>query len=330
MAVKKGTKIVECQLCPKACRIGHGQRGNCRVRINIDGKLLSVTYGRPCSLHVDPVEKKPLFHFLPGTSILSLATAGCNLHCLNCQNWEISQANPEDLHAYKADPGVIVATAKEKHCPSIAYTYSEPIIYFEYTYETSEIAHDNDMKNVLVTAGYINREPLKKLCKVVDAANTDLKFFDDELYRSNCDGTLQPVLDALVTMKEMGVWVEITNLIIPTLNDKPDKIAEMCRWIVNNLGDDTPIHFSRFYPRYRLKNLPPTPVESLTTALKIAQDEGVKFVYIGNVMGNEGESTFCPSCERLILERKGYWVLSNHIKDGSCSYCNEPIAGVWR
>jgi pyruvate formate lyase activating enzyme len=330
LAIKQGSRVVECELCPKQCRIGHGQRGDCRVRINIEGRLLSVVYARPCSLHIDPVEKKPLFHFLPGTDIFSLATAGCNLKCLNCQNWEISQADPEDIAAYKAGPEEIVAFALREGCPSIAYTYTEPIIYYEYTYDTSLLAHSRGLKNILVTAGYINQKPLKKLCSVVDAANTDLKFFNDAMYRSNCDATLQPVLDALVTMRAMGVWLEVTNLVIPTMNDDPRDIQKMCSWISKNLGPDVPLHFSRFTPRYRLKNLPATPVKTLETAHRIALDAGLKFVYIGNVMGHDAESTYCPSCRRLLIGRQGFWITELNMQDGKCKFCGESIPGVWR
>ena len=251
--------IVQCELCPKACLIEPGQSGECRVRVNLGGKLVAVTYGYPCARHVDPVEKKPLFHFLPGTGILSIATAGCNLHCKNCQNWNISQMNPEDIPAESFPPAAVAETAQRLGCRSVAYTYSEPIIFYEYTLDSCIEARERGLKNVLVTAGYINEAPLRKLCRYVDAANIDLKALSDAFYRDICGGTLAPVLNTLVTAKSLGVLVEVTNLLIPTLNDSDGEIRELARWVATNLGKETPLHFSRFHPSYRMENLPPTP-----------------------------------------------------------------------
>ncbi len=321
---------VQCELCPKRCLIESGQSGECRVRINIDGILRTVVYGFPCSIHIDPVEKKPLFHFLPGSSILSIATAGCNLHCRNCQNWEISQANPEDTPAYIFQPARLVEMAKERNFPSIAYTYTDPIIYYEYTYDSAKLARQSNIRSVLVTAGYINEEPWKKLLEVVDAANIDLKGITEEFYKKVCSATLRPVQEALVLAKASGILVEVTNLVIPTLNDKPEEIRQLVRWIKTNLGRETPIHFSRFFPRYKMRHLPPTSEKTLDTAYDIAMEEGMDYVYIGNIQSKRGQNTYCPSCRKLLIERIGYTIIQNHIKEGRCPDCEKEIYGVWK
>jgi pyruvate formate lyase activating enzyme len=313
------------------CIIQPGQSGECRVRINIDGVLRTVVYGYPCSLYpYDPVEKKPLFHFLPGTRIFSVATVGCNLHCKNCQNWEISQANPEESRAYVCSPEKLLELVKEHRCLSLAYTYSEPIIYYEYTYDTAKLAKGAGIHNVLVTAGYINEQPWKKLLKYIDAANIDLKFISDDLYRRICSGTLKPVQNALVVAKASGVHVEVTNLIIPTLNDKPEQIRELSRWVKANLGSETPLHFSGFTPRYKMRHLPPTSLQTLETARKIAVSEGLDFVYIGNVTSKQGQNTYCPGCKELLIERSGYNIMQNKLKNSCCPECGKEIYGVWR
>jgi len=321
---------VQCELCPKRCIIEPGQSGECRVRINIDGVLRTVIYGFACSVSpYDPVEKKPLFHFLPGSRILSVATVGCNLHCLNCQNWEISQANPEDSRAAFCPPGKLVELAKRGGFASIAYTYTDPIIFYEYTYDTAKLARNANIRNVLVTAGYINQQPWKKLLEFVDSANIDLKFISDELYRRICSGTLKPVQDALVTARSAGVMVEVTNLVIPTLNDKPEQLGQLARWVRANLGSETPLHFSRFFPHYRLRNLPPTPGQVLDTAREIAISEGLHYVYIGNILSKEGQNTYCPVCKALLIERSGYSILQNRLERGCCPDCGAEIYGVW-
>jgi pyruvate formate lyase activating enzyme len=321
---------VQCELCPKMCIIAPGQSGECRVRINVDGVLKTVVYGFPCSMHRDPVEKKPLFHFLPGTPILSLATVGCNLHCRNCQNWEISQANPEETRAESWSPEKLVELARYYKCPSLAYTYTDPIVYYEYTYDTARLAREKGIRNVLVTAGYINPEPWKRLLEVVDAANIDLKGITEDFYRRVCSGTLKPVQNALVMAKASGILLEVTNLVIPTLNDKPDQIRELVRWIKTNLGADTPMHFSGFSPRYKMRHLPPTSLEALEMARDIGIDEGLDYVYIGNVRSKRGENTYCPGCERLLIERIGYTIRQNRLIEGSCPNCSRQIYGVWK
>ncbi len=323
---------VQCELCPKLCLIQPGQSGECRVRINIDGVLRIVVYGYPCSIHIDTVEKKPLFHFLPGSRILSIATVGCNLHCKNCQNWEISQANPEDgdIPAYNCPPERLVAEADKNQCPSLAYTYTDPIIYYEYTYDSAKLAHEKGIRNVLVTAGYINEQPWKKLLQHIDAANIDLKAITEDFYREVCSATLKPVQNALILARASEVMVEVTNLVIPTLNDEPEQMRELSRWVKMNLGADTPLHFSGFYPRYQMKNLPATSLRTLETARKIAMSEGLNYVYIGNVASKEGQNTYCPGCKKLLIERSGYTVLRNRLRFGRCPDCSKEIYGVWR
>ena len=324
---------VQCELCPKRCVIEPGQSGECRVRINIDGVLRTVVYGFPCSIHIDPVEKKPLFHFLPGSKILSLATVGCNLHCRNCQNWEISQANPEDSRAMFFPPEKLVESAKYYHCPSLAYTYTDPIVFYEYTYDTAKLAREAGIRSVLVTAGYINEEPWKQLLKYVDAANIDLKGITDDFYRRVCSGTLKPVQEALILAKASGILLEVTNLIIPTLNDKPEEIRQLARWVKANLGGETPLHFSRFFPRYKMRHLPRTSLKTLDMAHEIAISEGLDYVYIGNIRSEVGQNTYCPGCKSLLIERSGYTILQNRLKDSpgaNCPDCGKEIYGVWK
>lgn len=323
---------VVCELCPRACVIPEGAAGDCRVRVNLDGRLRATTYGRPSAVHIDPMEKKPLYHFLPGSAVFSVGTAGCNLHCLNCQNWQLSQRGGEEMEGiFRADPAELVETAVDEGCRSIAYTYSDPIVFYEYTYDSSEIAHARGLRNCLITAGYINQAPLRRLCRVVDAANVDLKAFDDGFYRRNSAATLQPVLDALVTMRAEGVWIEVTNLLIPTLNDDLAMIRRMAHWIRDELGPTTPLHFSRFQPQYRMRNLPPTPAAALEMARDEAMDAGLSYVYVGNLMGHPGGSTHCPRDGTLLIARTGFWIDANNLtSDGRCPTCNEPIGGVWQ
>ena len=321
---------VQCELCPKICIIEPGQSGECRVRINIDGVLKTVVYGFPCSVNIDPVEKKPLFHFLPGTAILSVATVGCNLHCRNCQNWEISQANPEDVEVSSYPPEKLVKLAKYYRCLSLAYTYSDPIIFYEYTYDTAKLAKQENIRSVLVTAGYINPQPWKSLLQYIDAANIDLKGITDDFYRRVCSATLKPVQNALISAKAAGILVEVTNLIIPTLNDEPEQIRQLAHWVKTNLGAETPLHFSRFFPQYKMRHLPPTSEKTLDMAREIAISEGLDYVYIGNISSEQGQNTYCPSCKVLLIERAGYTILQNRLKDGRCLDCGKEIYGVWK
>jgi len=299
--------------------------------VNIDGELLAVAYSRPCALHVDPVEKKPMFHFLPGTTAFSVATVGCNLHCANCQNWEISQQPPDKVPAYKLLPADLADLALKAKCRSVAYTYTDPSVFFEYALDSCVKARAKGLKNILVTAGYLNREPMGRILGVADAANIDLKAFSDNFYREVCGGTLKPVLDNLVLARGAGVVLEVTNLLIPTLNDSDKDIKALCGWMAANLGKDTPLHFSRFFPRYKMKHLPPTPLKTLLKARDIAKAEGLEFVYIGNVAARDGGDTSCPACGKLLVERAGYAVLKNVVeKDGKCPFCGRAIYGLWK
>ena len=274
---------VECLLCPHHCRMAEGKTGICRSRRNQGGMLVSEVYGKPCSLAIDPIEKKPLYHFHPGTTCLSMACTGCNFRCLNCQNHDISQVAPSDVCHYELSPEDIVALCQKHHCPGIAYTYTEPLTYLEYVIDCARLAHEAGLWNILVTAGYVCQEPLRDLLPYLDAANVDLKSFSDDIYQRVSGGHLQPVLDTILAMKQAGVWVEITNLVIPDLNDDMDMIRQMCRWIVGNGLADAPLHFSRFFPRYKLQDIPPTPLQTLRAAKQVAEEEGVKHVYLGNV-----------------------------------------------
>jgi len=322
-------RLIQCQLCPKACRLDEGERGDCRVRINIDGELKTLVYGNPCAAHIDPIEKKPLYHFKPSSLAFSIATAGCNLHCKYCQNWQISQSEPEETYNYNMPPEKVVSTAIGSGCKSIAYTYSEPIIFYEYTLDTSRIAHQQGIFNVLVTAGYINQKPLIELCQYTDAANIDLKGITDDFYKRMCSATLRPVLECIKTMIKQGVWVELTNLIIPTWNDKEKDIRLLCRWIMDNIGPDVPLHFSRFWPMHQLKNLPPTPIDTLNTAVEIAKQQGLHYVYIGNVPGHHSNNTYCPNDGTLLIKRRGYAIIENNVINGKCKFCGTKIPGIW-
>jgi len=320
---------VQCELCPIRCRIPRGKRGICRVRENRDGKCYSLVYGNPCALHLDPIEKRPFFHVLPGTNSLSIATVGCNFQCKFCESWEISQASPEDVYSYDVSPEMVVMKAKEMGAHAVAYAYVEPTIFYEYMLDTAHLVKKGGLLNVMHSNGFINRVPLENLCKVLDAANIDLKGFTDIFYQELCDGHLPPVLETLKTLKRENVHLEITNLIIPTKNDEMSVVREMCLWVKRELGEDTPIHFSRFYPLYKLKHLPPTPVSTLEKARSVALAAGLEYAYISRVPGHEGENTYCPRCKKMIIRRAGFMVVEMNIKGGKCGYCGKPIPGIW-
>ena len=274
---------MECQLCPHHCRIADGKTGICRSRRNSGGVLVSEVYAKPCALAIDPVEKKPLYHFHPGTTCLSIACTGCNFRCMNCQNHDISQVSPADVDYYNLTPETLVALCQKHHCPGIAYTYTEPLTYLEYITDCARLAHEAGLWNILVTAGYVCQEPLADLLPYLDAANIDLKSFKDAIYQRVSGGRLQPVLDTILAMHNAGVWIELTNLIIPTVNDDLQMIRQMCRWLVDNDLAKAPLHFSRFFPRYRMQHLPPTPLQTLKAAKQVAEEEGIVHVYLGNV-----------------------------------------------
>ncbi|MEO0107975.1 MAG: AmmeMemoRadiSam system radical SAM enzyme [candidate division WOR-3 bacterium] len=320
---------VACQLCPRQCIIADGARGACGARENRGGTLYSVVYGRPCSVAEDPIEKAPFYHFLPGTMRLGIATPGCNQSCKYCQNWEISQATVEQLRCHNLSPDSVVALAQNLKLPTICFTYSEPTVFYEYMFDIAVKARAAGIKSVVVTSGFISEEPLRQLCRVVDAIKIDLKGFDEGFYRDICGTQLAPVLRSLEVVRQSGVHLEIVNLVVPTLNDSLGEIRDMCRWIRDHLGPDVPLHFTRFMPAYRLTNLPPTPVTTLEQAIELARAEDLNYVYIGNVPGHEANNTYCPSCGRLLIRRIGYDVIENNICAGHCRFCSAPIRGVW-
>ncbi|MFH0838967.1 MAG: AmmeMemoRadiSam system radical SAM enzyme [Candidatus Omnitrophota bacterium] len=320
---------VQCELCPRKCMLTNGTRSFCRAREPKDGVLYSAVYGLLTAIHIDPIEKKPLFHMLPGSRSFSIATAGCNLRCKYCQNWQISQSRPEEVDNREVSPEEVVASALENNCKTIAYTYTEPTVFFEYMVDTAKIARQKGIRNVYHSGGFINPEPCRYVTKFLDGANVDLKGFDKEYLATTCQEELEPVLEMLTILKRNGVWLELTNLVVPTLNDNMDKIKEMTSWIATQLGPDTPLHFSRFYPQHKLNNLYPTPIETLEQARDVALREGLHFVYIGNIPSSKAEHTYCPHCKKTVIERIGYSIIKNEIKNGSCGYCNTKIAGLW-
>jgi len=322
-------KGVKCQLCPNQCVLKEGQEGLCRNHVAYDDKLYSIAYGNPCSVHVDPIEKKPLFHYLPSSESFSIATAGCTLACMNCQNWEISQVSPRTTNNLELFPVQVVQEAAANGCKTIAYTYSEPLSFYEYTFDTSKLARARGIKNLLISNGYINEKPLRELSKYIDAANINLKSFTEDTYAKLNGGSLEPILRTLKILKEEGVWLEITNLIVPNWTDNMNMIQEMCGWLVANGFADYPLHFSRFFPLYKLTSLPYTPLPTLEKAYNIARKAGINHVYIGNVPGTDYENTYCPKCKKMVVERRGFTVVSNHIVKGDCGYCNTRINGVW-
>ncbi|MGA2405580.1 MAG: AmmeMemoRadiSam system radical SAM enzyme [Bacteroidales bacterium] len=320
---------IMCRICPNECVLKEGELSKCNNRKVHNSKLFTLAFGNPCTVNVDPVEKKPLYHFLPGSKAYSIATAGCNLVCLNCQNWTISQISPDKTRNYDLMPEKVVEECIGNSCSSIAYTYSEPITFYEYVYETATLAKKAGIKNIFKSNGYINNEPLKKICSVIDAANIDLKAFSESTYLKLTGGKLQPVLDTLKVIKDSGVWLEITNLVVPDWTDNLDDIRSMCKWLSDNGFKNTPLHLSRFYPMHKLEQLPPTPVEILSNAYRIATEEGLKFVYTGNVPGNEISDTKCPSCNSTLVVRQGFRIVSNTITGGKCNKCGQNIEGVW-
>ncbi len=351
---------VQCNLCPMNCFLPNGARGKCRVRANFGGSLVTLNYSKPVAVHIDPIEKKPVYHLLPGSLIYSIASAGCNLKCKWCQNWQISQIYPEEAsekllapinlkllfnpltrqvtgklehkEVSSLTPAQVVEYAIASKCKSIAYTYSEPIIFYEYMYDTAKLAKEKGLKNVMVTAGYINPEPLRELVKYMDVVKVDLKGFNKKFYLDYVGGELERVKKVLLVLKEEKVFFEIVNLIVPTLNDDESDIREMLVWIKKNLGVNVPIFFSRFSPNYKLKNVPATSVETLEKARNMALKEGLNFVYIGNLSGHPGESTYCPKCKQMLIKRHGYAILGDLVSrnGGKCPYCGTKIPGIWK
>ncbi len=319
----------QCTLCPNACALAEGERGRCRVRENRGGRVHTLVWGNPCAVNVDPVEKKPFFHVLPGTRSFSLATAGCNLGCLFCQNWEISQARPEDTLNYDLPPDAAVALAKRSGAASLASTYVEPTIFMEYMLDLGRLCRAQGLLKVMHSNGYVNPGPLDALCHVLDAACIDLKGFTETYYRDMCNGSLAPVLASLRQLRARGVHLELVNLMVPGRNDDPAEVRAMCRWVCGELGPDTPLHFTRFAPQYRLKTLPPTPQATLEAAYATAREEGLNFVYIGNLPGHPAESTFCPDCKALLIRRVGYSTRVEGLREGRCAACGRQVPGIW-
>jgi pyruvate formate lyase activating enzyme len=322
---------VQCDLCPRACKLREGQRGFCFVRARRNDEIVLTTHGRSSGLAVDPIEKKPLSHFLPGSAVLSFGTAGCNLSCRFCQNWSISKARRDETAGQSASPEEIAAAAERLECASVAFTYNEPVVFLEYALDTAEACHARGIRTVAVTNGYILPEPRAELCARLDAANVDLKSFNDGFYRCFCGGRLAPVLETLEYVAcETEVWLEVTNLLIPGLNDSEAETAELSRWIYEHLGPDVPLHLSAFHPAFRLLDRPPTPAATLARARAIALETGLRFVYTGNVRDFEGESTFCPPCGALLIERRGYRIGAYKLTgEGACRFCGERIPGVF-
>jgi pyruvate formate lyase activating enzyme len=321
---------LQCRLCPRGCVLKPGERGFCFGRQNIGGELVLTTYGKSSGFAVDPIEKKPLYHFLPGSEVLSFGTIGCNLGCNFCQNWRISRAREELALREKAGPEDIARRAKEAGIPSVAFTYNEPIVFAEYVMDTAEACHRLGVKTVGVTAGYITKFAQEDFFRDIDAVNVDLKAFRDDFYKRLCEASIKPVLDTLVYLKQKTkVWLEVTNLIIPGENDSEEEITEMCQWIAAELGRDVPLHFSAFHPDHQLTDKAWTPAATLRQARKIALDCGIKFVYTGNVRDDEGSTTHCPGCGKAVIERSGFLVTGQAIRDGKCASCGVEIAGVF-
>jgi pyruvate formate lyase activating enzyme len=320
---------VHCYLCPRHCHIGNGQSGFCFIRVNQDGKLFSLGYGAPAALQVDPIEKKPLNHFLPGTRVFSVGTAGCNMGCFFCQNWDISKSHQDQVNAKQVAPEDVPLLAKKYGCDSIAFTYNEPTIWGEYVIDICKAAKPYGLKTVMVTNGYITREAFHDIYDHIDAANVDLKAFTENFYGKITLTHLQPVLETLQWLhKETPVWVEITNLMIPTLNDDPAETRKLAEWILANLGPDVPLHFTAFHPDFKLHDKPATPPQTLHTARKIAREVGLHYVYEGNIF-TEAANTYCPACNTVVIRRSWHDVQENRLRHGACPNCAHPIPGVW-
>jgi len=320
---------VQCHLCAHRCVIKNQKRGICGVRENQEGSLQSLVYARVIAKHVDPVEKKPLFHFLPGTHTYSIATVGCNFRCLFCQNADIAQMPRETkrIMGEEFSPELVVLSARETGCRSISYTYTEPTIFFEYAHETAKLAQASGMKNIFVTNGYMTPEALDLIQPYLDAANVDLKAFNNDFYKEQCGAKLEHVLESLRKLKSMGVWLEVTTLIIPGINDGEGELADIAKYIAE-LGPETPWHVSRFHPTYMLRNLPRTPAATLKRAREIGMEAGLHYVYTGNVPGDQGEKTLCHQCSQILIDRFGFATGEYVIKKGRCPDCQTPVAGV--
>lgn len=322
-------KEIECVLCPRKCHVGDQERGYCGVRENQGGTYYTLVYGQPCSLQADPIEKKPFYHVRPQSLAFSLATPGCNMNCKYCQNWEISQVRPEQVRSIPMSPEACVAHAGRSGCQSMAYTYTEPVIFWEYMHDIAVRARKAGILNAMISAGYVEEKPLLDLLPLLDAVKIDLKSFSDSFYHEVCRGRLDPVLRSLRLIRRAGVWLEIVYLVVPTLNDDPDEMRRLCRWIHEELGPDVPLHLTRFHPTYLLQSLPSTPVSTLDTLYRLARAEGLRYVYVGNVPGHPAECTYCPECGTRLVRRSGYNVRVEALEKGKCRVCGIRIPGLW-
>jgi len=321
--------FIHCELCFRQCLIPEGRRGFCRVRENLRGNLYSLVYGKPGGLQIDPIELEPMYHMVPGHKNICVYTASCNFRCKHCHNWSISQSSPEQISSLRYTPKEIVEEALRQGCQSISHSINEPTVFYELMYDTVQFAKKKGLLTLCHTNGGIAKKPLLELLKFMDGVTVDLKAFSQKFYQEISEARLEPVLETLKTIKESNKHLEIVNLIIPTLNDNREDIKKMCRWIAGNLGRDTPLHFTRFSPSYRMTHLPYTPIKTLEEAREIAKDEGIKYVYIGNVVGHPANSTYCPRCGKKLIERAHFIVLKNQVKNGLCPFCNEKIPGIW-
>jgi pyruvate formate lyase activating enzyme len=322
-------KKIQCFVCPLNCVLKDGETCFCRTRTNYSGVLYSDAWANPAIVQFDPIEKGPFFHYMPGKKSLSIGTPGCNVRCLFCQNWELSQVVPYEAKTIYFPPEEVPKRALESDCIAITYTYTEPVSFYEYMLRISELSGQSSIKNLVATAAYINKKPLQELCKNVDAFAVSIKSFDEKSYKQISGIEMKPVLEAIETIKEEGKWLEFVYVIIPTMNDSPDGMKELFKWIYTNLGEDIPLHLARFAPSYKLKNLPRTPLAQMEEAGNSAKDAGLKYVYLDNVPGHKGNNTYCPNCGSAIIERVGFEVLKNNIIAGKCSKCGHNIPGVW-
>jgi len=327
---KQEGRLIQCQLCFRRCFIVEGKRGFCRNRENREGTLYSVVYGRPAGLQIDPIELEPMYHMVPGHKNLCVYTASCNFRCKHCHNWTISQSSPEQIRALTYTPKEIVEEALKQGCQSISHSINEPTVFYEMMYDIVQLAKKKGLLTLCHTNGGIGRTPILEVLKFMDGVTVDLKAFNQKFYREISEAKLEPVLETLKNIGEAKKHLEIVNLIIPTLNDNLEDIRKMCQWIGQNLGRDIPLHFTRFFPNYKMTHLPPTPIQTLEEAKRMAMTEGLRYVYIGNVTGHPANSTYCPKCGKKLIERTHFIVLKNQVRNGFCPFCNEKIPGIWR
>jgi len=322
-------KLIRCELCFRHCLLEPGDIGECEIRVNEDGQLMTMGYGNPGALNVDPIEKKPFFHYKPGTNAYSIAVVGCNIDCKFCQNWQIAQAKPGEIRTRTMSPADVVGDAKKYECPSIAYTYSEPTVWSEYVMDCSQAGNKADIGSVIISNGTWDPKVLSQILQHVKAIKVDLKSIEPEYYRNICNAELQPVLDNIVQIRKSGVWLELVNLVVTSLNDSDSNFVKLSKWVKKYLGADVPVHFTRFHPMYKLRNLAPTPLKVLDRAYEITRSEGLDHVYVGNVPGHQAQNTVCPGCGAKIIERIGYVVKLNMIQAGRCKKCKKQIPGIW-